>query len=157
MSCCTTVNYFTDLHLLSVWDLIARENVPMPTKGSCLNLITFGSNIQTVTLITPSKAMFLLFLQYTFDGLHQIRPSNFRYTCQPEKRYWLFLWGARRLKMYIMSSSTGICDGDSNNSQRSAWLGWLPSWIHPGNKTDWLDAYCTCRNDCWTGTFGVRE
>jgi len=96
MGCCTTINHFTALHLLSVWDLIARQNIPMPTKGSCLNIITSGSNIWTATSITPSKAEFILFLYYTSAGLHRIRSSNFRSVCPPENRYPPSLRGARR-------------------------------------------------------------
>jgi len=69
----------------------------MPTKGSCLNLITSGSNIRTVTSITPSKAEFVLFLYYTLAGLHQIRSSNFGSTCPSETRYQPVLKGVGRL------------------------------------------------------------
>jgi hypothetical protein len=69
----------------------------MPTKGSCLNLITSGFNIPKVTSITPSKAEFLLFLYYTVGGFHRIRSSNDRSACPPGKRYLPFLHGARRL------------------------------------------------------------
>ena len=97
MGCCTTVNHFTALHLLSVWDLIARWNIPMPAKGSCLNLIASRSNIRKVTSITPSKAVLLLLLYYTLAGFHQMRSCNFRSACPPEKRYRPFLRGARIL------------------------------------------------------------
>ena len=97
MGCCTTVNHFTALNLLSVWDLIARESITMSTKGSCLNLITSVANIQKVSSITPSKAEFHLFLYYTPSGLHQMRSSNFRSACLPETRYQTFLRGARIL------------------------------------------------------------
>ena len=96
MGCCTSVNHFTALHLLSIWDLIERWNIWMPTKGSCLNLITSGSNIRTVTLITPSKAELLLLLYYSSAGLHWIRSSNFRSACLLENRYPPSLRGARR-------------------------------------------------------------
>jgi len=100
MGCCTTVNDFTTLLQLSVWDLIARLHLPMPTKGSCLKLIPSGFSIckvKRMTLITPSKNRFLLFLYYTSAGLHQIKSSNFRSTCKSGKEYWPFLRGARRL------------------------------------------------------------
>jgi len=66
----------------------------MPTKGSCLNIIRSGSNIWTVTSITPSKAEFLY---YTLAGLHWIISCTFRSACPPERRYWPFLIGARCL------------------------------------------------------------
>jgi len=97
MGRCTTGNHSTVLHPLSVWDFIASYNIPMATKGSCLNLITAGSIIQTVTLITPSKAMFLVFLDYTLAGLHWIKSSCFRSAWPSEKWCGPFLWGARRL------------------------------------------------------------
>jgi hypothetical protein len=105
MGCRTTFNHFTVLHLLSVWDLIARYNIPMQTKGSYLNLITSGSNIRKVTLIIPSKAEFLLFHYYTLAGLCRIRSSNFRNTCPPEKRYLPCLNSARRLsnEYYVLN------------------------------------------------------
>ena len=65
MGCYTTVNHFTTLLLLRVWDWIARWNIPMPTKGSCLQLITSGSSIRKVkrmTSITPSTNEFLVIL-----------------------------------------------------------------------------------------------
>jgi len=88
MGCCTTINLVTALHLLSIWNLIGWSNKPIPSKGSRLNLLTSGSNIQTVTSITPSKAKFLLFLYCTVPGLNWIRSFNVRSICQPEKRYW---------------------------------------------------------------------
>jgi len=94
MSCCTTVNHLTALHLLSICYWIARENLPMPIKWSCQNLITSGSNLRTVTLITPSKAEFHLFLYYTLDGHYWISSSNFRSAYPPDKRYRPFLGGA---------------------------------------------------------------
>jgi hypothetical protein len=69
----------------------------MPTKGSCLNIIWSGSNIQTVTSITPSNAKFFLFLYYTLAGLRHIRCSNFRSACPLEQQYLPFLNGAWRL------------------------------------------------------------
>jgi hypothetical protein len=98
MGCCTTVNHFTILLLLSIWDMIARSNKSMPTKGSCLNLITSGSRILKVkrmTSITPSKDEFLLFLYYASAGLHQIRSSNFKSFCQPVMQYRCFPKGAK--------------------------------------------------------------
>ena len=96
MGCCTTINHFTAWHLLSIWDLIARYNIRMPTNGSCMNLITSRSTIRTVTSITPFKAEFLPFLEYTPAGLHRIRSSNPRISCPPEKQYRPSLSGARR-------------------------------------------------------------
>jgi len=64
MCCCTRVNHFTTILRLSVWDLIARQNIPMPTKGLCLKIITSGSGIRKVkrmTSITPPGEEFLLF------------------------------------------------------------------------------------------------
>jgi len=72
----------------------------MPTKGSCLKLMRSGSSIHKVrrmTLITPSKVEFLVFLYYTSAGLLRIRSFNSRSTCQPGKHYWPFTRGARRL------------------------------------------------------------
>jgi hypothetical protein len=85
---------------LSVWDLIARWNIPMPTTESCLMLITSGSRIHRVkrlTSITPSRAEFIQFLYCTSAGLHQIRSCTFKSACQPGKQYWPFRRGARRL------------------------------------------------------------
>jgi len=96
MGCCTTVNHFPAPHLLSVWDLIARYNIPMPTKGSCLNLITSGSNIRKLTSIKPSNAVSLLFLYYTWAGLNRITSSDSRSACHQEKWYRPFLRGVRR-------------------------------------------------------------
>ena len=69
----------------------------MPTKGSCLNIITSGHNIRTVTSITLSKAEFLLFLYYTSAGPHQIRSSSLSSPCPLDKWYRPVLRGARRL------------------------------------------------------------
>jgi len=99
MGCCTTINHLTTLHLLSVWDLIARYNIPMPNKGSCLKLIISGSNIRKVkrmTSIAPCNDELHLFLSYTSAGLHRIRSFNFRSSCQPAKQYRHFLRGAKR-------------------------------------------------------------
>jgi len=88
MGCWTTVNYVTALYLLIVWDLIASLNIPMQTKGSCLNLISSGFNVWRVkgmTSISSSKAEFLLSLYYTLAGLHRLRSSNVRSAYQPEK------------------------------------------------------------------------
>jgi hypothetical protein len=109
MGCCRTASHFTALHQLSIWNLIARQNISMPTKGSCLKLITSGPRIRKVkrmTLITPSMDEFLLFLYYTTAGLHQIGSSNFRCACKPPKQYRLFLTCARRLNngYYILKS-----------------------------------------------------
>jgi hypothetical protein len=68
----------------------------MATKKSCLNLITAGCNIWTVTSVTPSNAEFLLLLYYTSAGLHQIISSNFRSTCPPEEQYPPSVRGGRR-------------------------------------------------------------
>jgi len=100
MDCCTTINNFTALHLLCIWDLIAPYNIPMPTKGSYLKLITSGSSIRKVkgmTSITPSKDEFLSFLDYTSDGCYRIRSSNFSSACRPGTQYWHFLRVAKRL------------------------------------------------------------
>src|SRR5882757_2334639 len=74
----------------------------MPTKGSCLNLITFGSNIRTVTSITPSKAEFLLFLYYTSAGLHQIRSSNFTSACPLENPISTFSKRCKKTQQWIL-------------------------------------------------------
>jgi hypothetical protein len=90
MGCCITINHFTTLLLLSVWDLIARWNIPIPTKELCLKLLTSRSNIRKVrrmNSITPSKNEFLLPQYYTSSGLHQIRSSNFTSACQPAKHH----------------------------------------------------------------------
>jgi hypothetical protein len=80
MRCCITVHHFTTLLLLNVCDLIARYNIPMTIKGSCLKLIASVSSIGKVkrmTSIKPSKDELFLFLYYTTAGLHRIRSSNF--------------------------------------------------------------------------------
>jgi len=69
----------------------------MATKGSCLNIMTSGSSIWNMTLITPSKAKYLPFLYYTSAGLQWITSCNLRSGCLPEKQYWLFPQDARRL------------------------------------------------------------
>jgi len=100
MGCCISINHFTTRLLLSVWDLIARLNIPVPTKGSCLKPITSASSIckvKRMTSITLSKDELLLLLYYTSAGLHQIRSSTFRSTCPPGKTYRPFRRGARRL------------------------------------------------------------
>jgi len=106
MGCCTTINHCTTLHLLSIWDLIEMWNIAMPTTGSCLNLVTSGSNEQRVTTITPSKALFRLLLYYTLTGLCWIKSSKFTSPCPPEKLYPPFLNGARRLNngYYVLKS-----------------------------------------------------
>jgi len=79
-------------------DLIASENISMPTKESCLNRSTSGSNIWIVkwmTLISPSKAEFLLFLYYTSAGLHPIRSCDFSSAYRLETRYRFIQSGAR--------------------------------------------------------------
>ena len=97
MGCYTNINQFTALQLLSIWNLIARQNLPMPTKGSYLNLITSGSNIWTFTSITPSITMLLLFQYYTLAELHGITSSNFRSACPLENHYQPFQRGVRIL------------------------------------------------------------
>ena len=97
MGCRTTVNHFTPLHLLSVWDLITRQDIRMPTKESYLNLITSMFNIWKVTSITPSKAEFRLLLNYSLVGLHWIRSSNVSSTGPRETQCRFFLTGAIRL------------------------------------------------------------
>jgi len=114
MGCCITVNHFTTLLLLSVWDLIAMQNIPMPTKGLWLKLRTSRSSIcimQRKSLITPSKDEFLFFLYYTSAGLSQIRFSNFRSANQAGKKYQPFLWGARRLnnRYYVLRLKNMWC------------------------------------------------
>jgi len=120
---CITINHFTALYLLSVWDLIARLNIPMPTKGSGLKLITSGFSIckvKRMTWITLSKDEFILFLYYTAARLHRIWSSNVRSSCQLGKQYQSFLKGARKFKMGITSSSSRIGSGDSSKVQRSS-------------------------------------
>jgi len=70
---CTVVNIFTALHLLSIWDLIARQNIPMPTKGQCPDLIKSHSNISKVnktTFILPSNVDFVYSLRYSVMWEH---------------------------------------------------------------------------------------
>jgi hypothetical protein len=70
----------------------------MPTKGSCLKLITSGFRISKVKRITskiPSKDKFLLFLYYTSAGLHCIRSCNFTSIFRPGKIHHPFPRGAR--------------------------------------------------------------
>lgn len=50
-----------------------------------------------VTLITPSKAEFILFLYHALAGLCKIRSSNLRSLCLCEIQYWPFPPGAWRL------------------------------------------------------------
>ena len=69
----------------------------MPTKGSCLQLITSGSTmwrVKRMTSITPSKDQFLLSLCYTSAGLHHIRSFNISRACPAENQYRPVLWGA---------------------------------------------------------------
>jgi hypothetical protein len=97
--CWITIKHFTTLLLLSIWDLIARYNIPMPTKESCLKLITSGSSICKVmrmTSISRSNDKFLLFLYFTSAALNRIRSSNFRSALKLVKHYRPFLTGARR-------------------------------------------------------------
>jgi len=96
MGCHTIIKDFTPIHLLSIWDLIATYNLPMPTKGLGLNLTTSGSNIQKVNSRTPSEAEFLLFLCYTRARFPRIGSSNFRTACPSEKQYWPFQNNARK-------------------------------------------------------------
>jgi len=67
IGCYTNVNHFTALLLVGIWDLIARWNIPMPMKGSCLNSITSEFKtwqVQEMTAITPFHAKFPIFLPY---------------------------------------------------------------------------------------------
>jgi len=155
--CCATVKHFPALHLLSIWDMIARWKIPMPTKGSCLNFITSGFNKWKVTSIIPFKAKFLCIQYFTLTGLHQIKSSTFRSAYPPENHldHFLAAWGDST--MDNMRSSSRICDGDTNKVQRSAWLGWLCWRVHPGCQTDWWDPYFICQSDCWTGTCVARK
>jgi hypothetical protein len=97
MGCGITVNHVPTLYVLSIWDLIATYNIPMPTKGSCLKPLTSDSsicNVKRMHLITPSKDEIHLLLCYsTSAGLHRIRSSKFRMTCQLGNHYWPFLSG----------------------------------------------------------------
>jgi len=100
IGCCITVNHWTTLLWLSVWDLIARQNMWMPTKQSCLNLITSGSSIckvKRMSSITLSIDRFLSFLYYTSAGPHWIGFSNFRRAFPPENQYQPCLGGPKRL------------------------------------------------------------
>lgn len=96
----TTVTHFAVLLLLSIWNFIARHNMPMLTKWSCLNVKRAGFNtpkVNTKTVITPSNIKFLLFQNYTLAGLHQIWFFNTRYSCQLEKQNYPLQRGAKRL------------------------------------------------------------
>jgi len=157
MGCCTTITHFTALHLLSIWDLIARLNIPMPTKGSCLNLITSGSKIQTVTSKKLSRAEFLLLQDYTSPGLHQIRSSNVRSSCPPESRYQLIPSGATRLTNGYYVLNLKNVWWWFQKVQISTLLGQLCWHVHRDCQTERLDAYCTCQSNCWTSTFAARK
>jgi len=87
MACWTTINHFTALDLFRDWDLIARQNIRMRTKGSCLNPTRSGSNTWSATSITPSKLVFLCLLNYPLAGLHWSRCSDFRNPCRQEEWY----------------------------------------------------------------------
>lgn len=93
MCCCTTINHFTGLHQSNVLGLIEQYNIPMPIKGSCLNLITSESNIRKVISKTPSKAKLLLFLHYTIAWCHQIRIYDFSRACPLDTTSRPFLTG----------------------------------------------------------------
>jgi len=97
LGCHTAINHFTAYYLLSVSNLIARKNISMPTKCSCLNLITSACNIQKVISITPSMAQFLLSHYDTLGSVCQIRSSNFRSACPSDKGYQPFLHSASSL------------------------------------------------------------
>jgi len=80
----------------------------MPTKRSCLKLITSGFStrkVQRMTSITSSEDEFLLFVYYTSAGLHRIWSSNFKSACELGKQYRPFLRGAQRLNngYYILT------------------------------------------------------
>jgi len=70
----------------------------MPNYGSCLNLITSGSNIWKVTSITPFKAELRRFLCNSLAGLHRIGSSNLTRGIPLEESYEPFLRCARWLK-----------------------------------------------------------
>jgi len=139
MGCYITVNHFTTLLLLSVCNLIARQNILMPTNRLCLKHITSGSSIckvMGVTLITPSKDEHLRFLEYTSDGPHRIRSPNFSSACLLESNINYFQEVQKDSTMGIPCSSPRICGGDTNKVKRSSWLGWLSWQVHLGCQTD---------------------
>ena len=88
LDCCTTINNCTAKHLLCVWNLIARYNITMVTKQSCLSLIMSVSNICKVTLIMPFKTEFLLIIYCTVARCLQIRFSVFVSIFLWEMLYW---------------------------------------------------------------------
>jgi len=112
----------------------------MPTNGSCINLIRSGSNIRTVTSITPSKAVFLFFKYYTSAGLHRIRSSNFRSSCPPEKHYWPFLPGARRLnnESSILNLNNMWRWFQTKSKDLHGWAGCVDGLIRVVKQTDMI-------------------
>jgi len=70
----------------------------MRMKGLCLNFKTCGSNIQKVTLITPSKVKFHLIQYYIITELHPIRQSYFSSPGPPDIPSCPFLKGVWRFK-----------------------------------------------------------
>jgi len=144
----TTINHFTTLHLLNIWDFTGWWNILIPTKGSCQHLITSVPNLWKVTLMTPSETVFPVLLYYTLAGLYQIRSFKFMSFCQLEERYGPSLSCARSgnnlyyvLKLMNMSSVL-------NKVQRSALLGCLCWRVRQGCQMDWKDAYCTWLSNC---------
>jgi hypothetical protein len=96
---------------MSIGTFITMLNTRMPTKWSYNNLITCGSNIRKVTLITPSQADFFLFMYYTFAELYRIISCIFRSACQREKRHWPGVLGASRINngYYVLTFENIDC------------------------------------------------
>jgi hypothetical protein len=97
LGCGTTCNEFTPIHVLSVWDYIARYNTPMPMKQLGLNHISSKYNIWKVISITPSTARFLLVLFHTVARLRWTTSDHFWSTCWSAKHYRFVQCRARRL------------------------------------------------------------
>ena len=129
----------------------------MPTKWSFLYLISYMSNIQTLTLTRTSKAKFYLFQYYTLAGLHLIRSSNFRSACLPENPYWRFPRGARKLNNgYYALKLKNMWWQFQHSTQ--IWMVGLS--VLTGSS--WLSnrlTYCIMHmlQLCWTDTFRARE
>ena len=90
--------------------------MPIPTKESCRNVLTSGSNIQTtktVRLITPSVTEFLVFVNYSFTGFRQIRSSTFRMSTSKNDKINLFEDVQDDSKLGITSLSSRRYGSDS--------------------------------------------
>jgi len=132
----------------------------MPTNGSCLNLITSGSNIPKVTSIAPSKAKFLLFLYDTLAGLRPIRSSHFTSVCLLEKQYLPFLKAGRRLSngYYVLKFKNMHCWFQQSTQIRMVGLivlmgsSGLPNRLIHQQNAKWFGSHKSMSQLFWTAT-----